>query len=466
MKDKVHNILLINPWIHDFAAFDLWAKPLGLLYVGSTLQHSGYKVHLIDCLYNYGYPHKERQYGKKSFYSEQIDKPLIFSDIPRTFKRYGIPRDEFRRRLKDVPMPFMICVTSHMTYWYPGVFEAIEIIKSFFPSVPVVLGGIYATLCHEHAVQYSGADYVIEGAGELEVLKQADKLSGNSRDYGDIREWVAGEMVPAYDLYPGLDSVSVITSRGCPYRCSYCASFLFESMFTLRRPEHIVSELENYVKGWGVEDIAFFDDALLMDPQRHIIPILELLIKKGICARLHTPNGVHAKYIDRQLAGLLRVSGFRTIRLGFEGTSTALMEASKNKVSCRELESALHCLREAEAESGVVNVHNNSTLDIGIYLLIGMPGQTVDEVLESIKYINGLGAKIKLAEYSPVPGTEDFQDASRLCPQVVDEPLSHNKSTFATVGMGVDYGTFDEVKVIAKRLNAELRNSREQHGLS
>ena len=314
MRDKSNNILLINPWIHDFAAFDLWAKPLGLLYVGSTLLQFGYDAHLIDCLYNYGYPYKERKFGKKSFYSEQIDKPSIFNNIPRTFKRYGIPRDEFRRRLKDVSTPFMICVTSHMTYWYPGVFEAIGIIKSIFPSVPVVLGGIYATLCHEHAVKNSGADYVIEGAGELEVLKLADNLSGNSRDYGIVRKWVEDEMVPAYELYPELDSVSVITSRGCPYRCSYCASFLFESKFTLRRPEHIVAELESYVKGYGVADIAFFDDALLMDPQRHIIPILELLIKKGICVRLHTPNGVHAKYIDQQLARLLRVSGFRTIR--------------------------------------------------------------------------------------------------------------------------------------------------------
>ena len=449
MKKKVHNILLINPWIHDFAAFDLWAKPLGLLYIGSILQRFGYNVHLIDCLYNYGYSHRERQYGTKSFYSEQIEKPSIFNNIPRRFKRYGIPQDEFKRRLNGIPTPLMICVTSHMTYWYPGVFEVIKIIKSTFPTVPVVLGGIYATLCHEHALINSGADYVIEGAGELEVLKLTDNLSGNSRDYGIVREWVGDEMVPAYELYPELDSVSVITSRGCPYRCSYCASFLFESKFTFRRPENVVAELEKYVKGLGVKDIAFFDDALLVDPQRHIIPILELLIKKGIYARFHTPNGIHPKYISRQLARLLKKAGFRTIRFGFEGTSTAVQRASKNKVSCRELETALNFLCEEE---------NGSTLDIGIYLLIGMPGQTIDEVVEAIKYIHGLGAKIKMTEYSPVPGTEEFRDASMLCPGLVDEPLMQNKSTFATVGMGVDYDTFDNVKAMAKRLNVELRD--------
>ncbi len=459
MKNMTHNILLINPWIHDFAAFDLWAKPLGLLYVGSTLQQFGYNAHLIDCLYNYGYPYKDRKYGKKTFYSEQIDKPLIFNNIPRTFKRYGIPRDEFRHRLNGAPIPFMICVTSHMTYWYPGVFEAIGIIKSIFPSVPVVLGGIYATLCHEHAVKNSGADYVIEGAGELEVLKLADNLSGNNRNYDDVKEWVADEMVPAYELYPELDSVSVITSRGCPYRCSYCASFLFESKFTFRRPGNVVAELEKYVKGLGVKDIAFFDDALLVDPQRHIIPILELLIKKEIHARFHTPNGIHPKYISRQLARLLKKAGFRTIRFGFEGTSTAVQRASKNKVSCRDLETALHYLREAEDNACGVNGQSDSGWDIGIYLLIGLPGQTIEEVVDAIKYIHGLGAKIKMTEYSPVPGTEEFRDASRLCPEVVDEPLMQNKSTFATVGMGVDYDTFDNVKAMAKRLNAGLRDS-------
>ena len=89
------------------------------------------------------------------------------------------------------------------------------------------------------------------------MLKLIDNLSGNKRDYRDVREWVEDEMVPAYEFYPELDSVSVITSRGCPFRCSYCASFLFESKFTFRRPENVVAELERYVKGLGVKDIAF-----------------------------------------------------------------------------------------------------------------------------------------------------------------------------------------------------------------
>ncbi len=460
MRDKISNVLLINPWIHDFTAFNLWAKPLGLLYVGSTLQHFGYRVFMIDCLHDYEYPYKQQRYGKRSFFSQKIDKPSLFNDIPRTYKRYGMPHDEFVRKLKCIENPMMVCVTSHMTYWYPGVFETINIIKTILPSVPVVLGGTYATLCHKHAVENSGAGYVIEGAGELEVLKLADNLRGEKRDYNHVIEWIGNEIVPAYELYTKLDSVSVITSRGCPYRCSYCASYLFESKFRLRRPEKVVEEIENYVKSMGIDDIAFFDDALLVDPERHIIPILEMLIKKEIRTRFHTPNGIHPKYIDSQLARLLRMSGFRTIRMGFEGTSTAVQKASRNKVSCQDLEDALCSLREAEGYSDVYSKDNKSSWDVGVYILIGMPGQTVEEVVDSIEYINRLGAKIKLTEYSPVPGTDEFQDASLLCPKVITEPLSHNKSTFATVGMGVDYKTFDDVKALTNRLNAGLGSNK------
>ena len=65
-----------------------------------------------------------------------------------------------------------------MTYWYPGLFKAIKIVKDFFNGVPVILGGIYATLCDEHAVTHSGADYVIPGRGESELLRLIPELTG------------------------------------------------------------------------------------------------------------------------------------------------------------------------------------------------------------------------------------------------------------------------------------------------
>lgn len=470
-------VLLINPWIYDFAAFDLWAKPLGLLYIASALRRHDYEVQLIDCLHydghfkqtrsqSYRCHRKQKPYGTGSFYYEEIEKPPVFRDIPRRFKRYGMPVEEFRVRLSRVAAnnaPFLVCVTSHMTYWYPGIFEVIRIVKSVFPFTPVCLGGIYATLCYEHARDNSGADYIIKGPGELEVLRLADILCGRSRDYChsmttniELRIRRNTPLLPAYDLYllttngvatPSLNSVGLLTSMGCPFRCTYCASSLLGTEFIRRGAEAVVAEIEYYVSTLEVEDIAFYDDALLVDPECHIIPILKLLIKKGLSTtRFHTPNGLHPRYIDLRLARLLREAGFRTIRLGFEGTSSRVQKASSNKVSGDELERAVRYLQVA----------GYSARDIGVYILVGLPGQGVKEVEEAVEFVNKTGAMVKLAEYSPIPGTKEFEMASIFYPQVVYEPLSHNKSAFPHIGMGIDYKRFNGLKSLAKRLNAEL----------
>jgi len=151
---KRPEVLLINPWIHDFAAYDLWSKPLGLLSIASRLKKSGAGVRLVDCLDRF-HPRlyeylgcrlpKGTVYGDGHYYSETIEKPEVFKLIPRKFKRYGMPPGLFREMLKE-ESPDIILVTSGMTYWYPGVFEAIRILKEHFPSVPVVLGAYVAKI--------------------------------------------------------------------------------------------------------------------------------------------------------------------------------------------------------------------------------------------------------------------------------------------------------------------------------
>ena len=81
------------------------------------------------------------------------------------------------KRLSAIEIPDLIGITSGMTYWYPGLFKTIESHKVLFQRSPVILGGIYATLCYEHAVRFSGADFVIQGSGEFELLKIVDRSS-------------------------------------------------------------------------------------------------------------------------------------------------------------------------------------------------------------------------------------------------------------------------------------------------
>ena len=148
------NILLINPWIYDFAAYDFWLKPLGLLYIGGLLRANNHRISYIDCLDPYsslmlqksGQVPKRHVYGHGRFFRQVIDKPDCLKVLPRSYCRYGIDTDVFRVELGRYPETDMVLITSMMTYWYPGVFEAIKIVKEMLPGVPVVLGGKYASL--------------------------------------------------------------------------------------------------------------------------------------------------------------------------------------------------------------------------------------------------------------------------------------------------------------------------------
>lgn len=440
------HILLINPWIHDFAAFDLWLKPLGLLYIGAVLEKSGYKVSLINCLDRSGQKGRNKKYGCGNFFSQEIEKPPFFRHIPRRFKRYGIAPEIFRQKLLSLPEPDIICATSAMTYWYPGVFEAIRISRAIYPSVPIILGGIYATLCYEHAVKNSGADYVIKGAGEITVLKLVDSICGNNRDYEAVAASINNDLRPAYNLIENPVSVSMLTSRGCPFSCTYCASRLLQSTFKRRHPEKVVLEIEYYVNTLGVKDIAFYDDALLINPQAHIIPILKMIIEKGITVRFHTPNGLHLRYINIEVARLLKMANFKTIRLGFESASARRQNDSDNKTTTVQLAEALNNLRSAGFDSK----------EMGVYIMMGLPDETYEEIAETMLFVNKCGGRIKTAQYSPIPGTLDFEKALKKYPLLKDEPLLHNNSAYPLANESLDFYKYEKLKEFARTLNESI----------
>jgi len=130
------HILLVNPWIHDFAAYDFWAAPLGLLSLGGVLRHHGVKVSYLNCLDRF-HPRAPKtdpasRCGRGPYLKTKIPNPKGLGGIPRTYSRYGIPPEWLREDLRSIPRPDLILVTSLMTYWYPGVQER-NFARSFRP---------------------------------------------------------------------------------------------------------------------------------------------------------------------------------------------------------------------------------------------------------------------------------------------------------------------------------------------
>ncbi|MFZ5451557.1 MAG: B12-binding domain-containing radical SAM protein [Thermodesulfobacteriota bacterium] len=410
-------LLLINPWIYDFAAYDFFARPLGLLYLASYLSAQGYEVHLLDCLDT---PlTRAGVWGTGRYPKEIIPTPQALRGIPRRYGRYGLREADFKARLAALPRPDAILVTSLMTYWYPGVQAAIRLAREQFPAAPVILGGIYATLCPEHARKHSGADFFLAGPGEEVLVNQLTAL-GLPTPAPSPPPDLDSRPYPALDLIRHLPYLPILTSRGCPFDCTYCASRLLQPRYQRRQPLTVIEEMRYWQERLHLTDVAFYDDALLLDADNHLLVILEELAKQSLSFRFHTPNGLHTGLITKEVARWLKRSQFATLRLGVETVALG-SERLDHKLQAGELEAALRYLQEAGFRRE----------EIGVYLLMGLPHQEEAEITTSIRRVKELGGAPVLAQYSPIPGTELWAQAvatSRY--DLARDPLFHNNSLF------------------------------------
>ncbi len=429
-------ILLINPYIHDFSAYNLWLRPLGLIGLYGFLSAGGIKASYADVLFptsdeaeKYGLVWPESgKYHTGKFPGARIDKPLPYKNIPRYYRRFGIPPPVLKERLEGIPAPGCVLMTSGMTYWYPGVRETIRICREAYPGVPVILGGVYATLCASHARRYSGADMVLPGPWQKvlpEFLRvrfgiEPGPAAGCSGEFGFSEA----------ELYPDSGFGVIRLGEGCPFNCGYCASGLLSGSFMKYPAEHVYEGILRKVAG-GCEDIAFYDDALLAGAEDSLIPLLERISASGLKCRFHTPNGLHARYMTGRIAGLFRACDFRTVRLSFD---RAGRDSPGAKASAEHLAGAARALEKA----------GYSREEIEVYTLIGLSGQTDDDIMETYRIIGDTGMKIAPAYYSPVPGTAFFERDCRRAPELGDEPLLHNSSVAAM--WDYDIGRYDRLK--------------------
>jgi radical SAM superfamily enzyme YgiQ (UPF0313 family) len=355
-----------------------------------------------------------------------------------------MPEELFVEQLTRFTEPDAILVTSFMTYWYPGPQHVIRIVRRIFPDIPVILGGIYTTLMPDHAREMLQPDYLIEGAGEVKIAELlADILDGAPRPPATIRS-LDDFPFPAFDLYTKLNYLPLMTSRGCPYHCTFCATDKISGAYAQRTPEAVFQEIRHFVGKFRIRDIAFYDDALLLNAGNRIIPLLEKIIQFRMPVRFHTPNGLHAGQMNKQVAALFSQAGFSTIRLSFETASPERLNDMNFKVTPDQLSAAVQNLESAG--------YSRSTIES--YVMMGLPHQTFQEIYESIIFVHSLGIKVRLASFSPIPGTPDYERAvsEGLFPDQAD-PLLTNKTIYPlhrNIGM---FRKFSEIRQLVNAVN-------------
>jgi len=382
--------LAINPWIIDCAAYDFWLKPYGFLVILTYLKDQGIKVDYIDCLDKKTSP---GTFGRGKYYSEIIESPPAVKSIPRRFKRYGILQKEFEKLLED-KNPDYILLTSSMTYWYPAIKELNSLLKPKFPRTPVILGGTYASLCPEHAKKNQPVDFIFTNS----ELNDFFKLFGCRFNPEELYA-----TLPDYNyFYRRLDYLVFRTSWGCPFDCSFCAIKKLSTGFFRIAYEKIIDYIIKFSRQ-GLKHFVLYDDAFLYQPQ-YAKKLLSEITKLKIDINFHTPNALHLRFLDQEIAGLLKV------------LNPKLQKAWGDKVNKDDLIRGITLLKQGGFKNG----------EFSVYLLLGYPGQNLKELKSDAEFINRLGARVSLAEYSPVPHTRIFNAHKKMA----EEPLLQNNSLF------------------------------------
>lgn len=397
--------LLVNPPVYDFAAYDYWLKPLGLLYISAILKDKGNSVDFIDCM-DRSRPEVDSgpsgKYGKGGFESRPVPVPEAVSGYKRKYSVYGLSGEKFYKALKSFNPPDKIFLSSAMTYWYPGVKEAAEQLKRQFPEAELVLGGTYPALMKEHARRNICADRIVseDTANELSTITGSD-----------ITEF-DGWPPPDYSGYRFPGYIVIRTSAGCPYSCSYCGIKNIYKGFKKKTAEKIRGEINDLYKKHRLKDFVFYDDALLKN--RGFKDIF-----KGLPAglRFHTPNGLEVDEVTPDIAGILKKSNFIEPCLAADVIDRDIKSSAAKKLTKENIEKAASSLLTAGYRKG----------EISAYLILGLPGDTLENVRLGAQYLHSLGLKVKLAEYALVPGSEDAKYFSR---EIRQEPLLHNNSLF------------------------------------
>jgi radical SAM superfamily enzyme YgiQ (UPF0313 family) len=244
----------------------------------------------------------------------------------------------------------------------------------------------------------------------------------------------------------------LMTSRGCPYRCTFCASdILNQEKFQQRSVESVFSEIQKLYYEDRIEHFVFYDDALLINHKRHLQPILKRVLTSGIRAKFHTPNGLNAREVDSQLAELMFASGFKTIRLSLESVNPDIQKVQANKKVTNELfQNAITNLYNAGYQPG----------ELECYLIQGLPEQTLEDVRNSLNFACDLGVLARLATYSPIPGTAEAELArKRIGDDFIREPLLQNHSYFPLKNALMTEEDLQRLKLECNRNNESIRKT-------
>jgi len=449
-------ILAINPPIEDFKVQGGLIFPLGLLVIISVLKKAGAHIDFIDCMNPEDKAVKKALKVDSVYYNvfgtccsmeTETKRPDILSDVPRPWKLFGMNYDLLLKELGEYKTPNVILITSGLTYHYRSVFKTISVLKKAFSNVPILLGGIYATLCYEHAVKFSNADYVVRGPGEriiIDLLKNKYNTNISNIPMNNHDEIPGPDLGVYFQRSTRLRHAPIMMNRGCPFKCSYCASDQLSGFV-----QYSIDNVFQYIikcVSFGIRSFIFYDDALLINGSSRIDVLLRKIQARKLRVYFSTPNSMHARYITQRRAELMKACGFRYLRLSIETTDHFRMKENP-KISTTEFLKAVDYLKAAGFD------YRN----IGVYYMVGQPAQTRNDMIDTMMFIYKQNVIAIPLQYSPIPGTRDYIKAVADGIINIDmDPLLTNRECFLFSGDETQRETVKRIMRLASCLKRSI----------
>lgn len=356
-------IVLINP-NHIFAkdpTTKMVLPPLGLAYLAASLEKKGHRVIIIDA-------NAENLRPIKVVEKVAANKPGLV----------GIGA---------------VTNTIHETW------RIAKLVKKL--KIPLVLGGIHPTILPEESLKKDFVDFVIRGEAETSLVQLASDnkltiIAGLSYKKGAkiihnrpaaLRRDLDSLPFPARHLLP-LEKyqtigakitpyATLISSRGCPFGCSFCSTRAVAGQsFRPRSPENVISEIDHLVKNYGVREINILDDNFSLDPAR-VEKICQLLIKRNYPLVLKNGNGVRLDSFTYSLLNLMKKAGWHSLAFGIESGSQEILNHNLKSLKLERVLQVIKWCQKLKIQT------------FGFFIL-GLPGETERSIAKTIEYAKSL----------------------------------------------------------------------------
>jgi len=302
-------------------------------------------------------------------------------------------------------------------------------LKAALPATPLLIGGPQASPLPGLCLEETGADVCVVGEGERSLPALLGTLAARGPlhdvpgvawlDDGQLRRSTPVEPLADLDAlpFPEYDDAArvfshplphqflvrrfpvapMITSRGCPHSCSFCATpGLLGRGWRARSAESVVEEMAWLVRRHGVREIHIQDDAFAVSRDR-VLAICDGMLSQGLDLTWKFPNGVRIDRVDRELLRMMRQAGCYLVSFGLETTDQAVLDATGKQLD-------LACARQAVADAHAVG------LEAVAFLVVGLPGETEETFRSTVRQVMELG--FDYAHFSvllPLPGSPMFE---------------------------------------------------------